>query len=399
MATSLYRMTGPTSWAGPPALYSFSSLAAIERCPLQWQLIHSRYGELNRFPTRPHPAAVEGEIVHSLLDRVFRTLAVRGMPPFGAPEFREGIAEVDIHNSIHRLLDEHEQLLAGHPRGSTFRLRTGPQQLANRVIRLFRDLYSQAIATHAINGPPGPGARAPYQALSGPALADLVYERGMLSELTLTHPILSFSGTIDLVRSDHGKAVIVDFKTGQARPEHRLQVACYALLWWKCSDRLPGRAEIRYPGRIETLALDEELLAYTEEELDERISAASLALRSVPGETRPGEQCGLCDVRQYCQAYWMNTRASLKSLKQGTTKTGQVDLEVTVVTKPSGNGFHARTRDGGILPIVYREELGPIHGLFVEGERLRILRGQVAEDGSSLELHSWTEVFHGGLTS
>ena len=56
----------------------------VERCPLQWQLIHSRYGDLEGFPTRPNPAAVEGEIVHALIERLFRRLALAGFPEPGS---------------------------------------------------------------------------------------------------------------------------------------------------------------------------------------------------------------------------------------------------------------------------------------------------------------------------
>jgi hypothetical protein len=149
------RMTGPTAWAAPPASYSYSSLTAIDRCPRQWQLLHSPYGSLDRFPTRPHPAAVEGDIVHTVLDRLFRSLALQGMPPQGTAAFKEAVGAVDIHNSVRRLVGEHEGLVALHPRGGGFRLRVGPQQLANRVVRLFRELYPEAVATYRGTAPRG----------------------------------------------------------------------------------------------------------------------------------------------------------------------------------------------------------------------------------------------------
>src|SRR3954465_12721577 len=103
MTHPLYQLLGPTATANPPGSYSYSSLAAIERCPRQWQLAHSPYGDLPRFPARPHPAAVEGEIVHALLDRLFKALAVRGMPPLGSPPFREGLAEADLQAGVREL--------------------------------------------------------------------------------------------------------------------------------------------------------------------------------------------------------------------------------------------------------------------------------------------------------
>src|SRR5262245_56525947 len=133
MTHPLYRLPGPTAWAAPPNSYSYSSLTAIERCPRQWQLAHSRYGDPARFPTRPHPAAVEGEIVHAVLDRLFKALAVRGMPALKTASFREGLADVDVQRSVRNLIVEHERRLADHPRASAFRLRASPQQLVNQV--------------------------------------------------------------------------------------------------------------------------------------------------------------------------------------------------------------------------------------------------------------------------
>src|SRR4051812_13374026 len=126
MTIPLYQLLGPTAWATAPASYSYSSLVTIERCPRQWQLSHAHYGDLARFPTRPHPAAVEGDIVHTALDRLFKALAVRGMPPLGTPRFREGLAEIDVQKTVRQLIVEHECHLAEHPRASAFRLRASP---------------------------------------------------------------------------------------------------------------------------------------------------------------------------------------------------------------------------------------------------------------------------------
>ena len=99
MDTSLYRVQGPSAWAEPLCSYSYSSLTSVERCPRQWQLLRSRYDRLDRFPARPNPAAVEGDIVHELLNRLFRTLAVRGMPPQGAAAFKEGVGAVEFSSA------------------------------------------------------------------------------------------------------------------------------------------------------------------------------------------------------------------------------------------------------------------------------------------------------------
>jgi CRISPR/Cas system-associated exonuclease Cas4 (RecB family) len=396
MTLPLYQLLGPTAWGAPPSAYSYSSLTAIERCPRQWQLAHARYGDQARFPTRPHPAAVEGEIVHAVLDRLFKALAVRGMPALGTPSFCEGLSDVDVQGNVRHFLVEHERRLADHPRAGAFRLRISPQQLVNQVIRLFRGLYQDAVTTHRTSDLPAAIMRAPQQLPSGPALAAFLRERGALSELSLVHPTLPFGGIIDLIWSNKGEAVITDFKTGKEKPEHKKQVAYYAILWWRCTGVIPGRAEVRYPDRLVQVSIAEALLLEVEEELRRRVSAVTTMLDTIPTQAILGEHCRHCDVRQFCEAYWADRSdwfpARLRTAGHETT----LDVEVTVVGKPSGSGFDAQARQGCAFAVVFQEELSLIHGPFVRGERLRILGGQVIEDGA-LELRPWTEVFHRGI--
>lgn len=397
MTHPLYQMLGPTAWAPPPRSYSYSSLTAIERCPRQWQLAHSRYGDLARFPARPHPAAVEGEIVHAVLDRLFKALAVRGMPALGTPLFREGLAEVDVQRSVRLLIVEHERQLADHPRAGAFRLRTSPQQLVNQVIRLIRGLCQDAAKTHRADDLPAAVMRAPLQLPSGPALAALLRERGALSELPLVHPALPFGGIIDLIWSNRGESVITDFKTGQEKPEHQKQVTYYAVLWWRCSGVIPGRAEVRYPDRSIPVSTNEALLVEAEDELCRRVGTAARMLACVPTQAVLGEHCRHCDVRQYCERYWDDP----SDLCLGRTHTAghetSLDVEVTVVGEPSSSGFDAQAGEACAFPVVFREDVALVHGPFTKGERLRILGGQ-ANEGGALELRPWTEVFHRGMS-
>jgi CRISPR/Cas system-associated exonuclease Cas4 (RecB family) len=370
---------------------------AIERCPRQWQLSHSLYGDLARFPSRPHPAAVEGEIVHAVLDKLFKALAVRGMPALGTPLFREGLAEVDVQSSVRHLVVQHERRLADHPRASAFRLRTSPQQLVNQVIRLFRGFYQEAVTTHRAGDLPAGVMRAPLQLPSGAALAALLRERGALSELPLIHPTLPFGGIIDLIWSDRGESVITDFKTGQEKPEHKKQVAYYSVLWWRCSGVTPARAEVRYPDRFVPVSIKEGLLVEAEEELCRRVSAVATILAYVPTQAVLGEHCRHCDVRQFCDSYWADRSAVFPGRTRAAGQETSLDVEVTVIGEPCGSGFDAQTGKTGVFPIVFREDVAVVHGPFAKGERLRILGGQAIE-GGALELKPWTEVFRQGMS-
>ena len=132
---NIYRFVEPTRWATTPTTFSFSSMVAIEACPLQWQLLHSAYGDLPQFPVRPHPAAVEGEIVHEVLDLLFKRLALAGLPAIGSPEFGAQIAKVNVPQVVAERVSGCYDRVAAHPRSGGFRLRVDSQQLVNRVIR------------------------------------------------------------------------------------------------------------------------------------------------------------------------------------------------------------------------------------------------------------------------
>ena len=65
---SFYKQQGSTAWAEPPSTWSSTSLDAVDGCPRRWQLLRWRWGDIERFPVRPHPVAIEGQIVHEALD-------------------------------------------------------------------------------------------------------------------------------------------------------------------------------------------------------------------------------------------------------------------------------------------------------------------------------------------
>jgi len=387
---SIYRLHGPSAWPEAPTTFSFSSLSTMEACPLQWQLVRARYEALERFPARPHPAAVEGDIVHRTLDRVFKSLAIAGLPGIGTAEFREEVARVDVKRTVEELLEEHQARLAQHPRGSGFRLRVGPQQLVNQVIRLFRAEYSKAAADPV---PASSFRRASAsEELRPDQLLALLRARGAISELRLEHPSLPFVGIIDLVRADEHEVAVVDFKTGEPKPAHEAQVLAYAVLWWSNTGRSPDRVEVRYPSGAKMLPVEPGVLAEIEQQLGQRIEAIASTLTRPPARAQPGDHCRYCDVRQFCDTYWTGTPSELPAAK--TTGSRSVDIELTVDGTPGSNGFPATTASGSPCPVVHASDGSKVHGPFVDGETLRILNARVAASGDAVELMPWTEVFH-----
>jgi hypothetical protein len=389
---SIYRMTQPTGWAAAPTSYSYSSLTSIERCPRQWQLEHSSYNELPRFPARPNPATAEGDIVHRVLDKLFRSLAIRGLPSLGSDEFRKCLVDVDIRGSVNTLIQEHEQRLVEHPRGARCRLKAGNQQLVNKIIRLFRAQYEPAPGSAV--AAPSPTSLSTGEIPSGQALYEFLVEYGTLSELPLSHPALPFSGILDLLRMTDEGVIVTDFKTGQVRDDHLKQVRLYAVLWWRCSHHLPARCQVRYPGETREVGVTESELVAVERELGNRIEAAREALSKPWSEAKTGDHCTYCDVRQFCKPFWDERANGLPRRAPTNNQPQWVDVELTVASDPSENGFEAETPDGTRLLVVFQQSDTPLHGPFQAGERLRILRGMFKKKEGEFELKPWTEVFH-----
>jgi hypothetical protein len=326
-------------------------------------------------------------MVHDTLDHLFRRLSFFGLPPTGTNEFREAISDADVCGFVGGMVREHESRLRTHPRGSGARLTATEQQLVNRVIRLFREVYSKTAATRPPFTARGSVTRSGGQIPSGSALVDLVVRKGALGEIPLAHPTIQFRGVLDLVWWDTDGPVVTDFKTGSAKPEHQTQVGYYSVLWWRCSGLPPIRTEVRYPGSVVTQIISHVRLADYEAELIARIHAACTAITGAPAPAIPGDYCRYCDVRQFCDAYWASCSSGAGSLA------GTADLELVVVGEPTGTGFTGATPAGNQISVVFHADVGRAHGPFKAGERLRILNTVVADRGKSLEIRPWSEVF------
>jgi hypothetical protein len=392
MERSIYRFVDPTRWATTPTTFSFSSLNTIEACPLQWQLIHSAYGDWLQFPIRPHPAAIEGEIIHEVLDLLFKRLALAGLPAIGSSEFRTQIARVNVHRAVAERVSAYYDRVSDHPRGGGFRLRVDIQQLVNSVIRLFRAEYPKATATASIEPQYSPVLVT--EALSGEALLSLLSMQGALSELHISHPTLPFVGVIDLVLLAGDDLTIVDFKTGEPKSLHKQQLMLYAVLWWRRTGQAPVAIEVRYPSHAAAFSVSVDDLRSAEENLGARIDELTGLLEAPPATPRPGDQCRYCDVRQFCDAYWEKGLKELPTNQAKQNEQKSIDIELTVRGQPAMTGFEAQSRSGRSCTVVHSADSQRVHGLFVEREVLRILNARLAVNGEALELMPWTEVFH-----
>lgn len=376
---SFYELQAPTAWADPPSTWSSTSLDDVEACPRRWQLLRSRWGDFERFPVRPHPAAIEGQIVHEALDRLTRACGQRGNPAFGSAEFSAALTDADFFPGFARAVAEWQQRLTTHPRpGPAFRLRASGEELANRAVRMFREQYK--LDGHLTS-------QAAERATDTPAdVTALLKQKRALSEVKLTHPKLPFLGILDRVQ-DTGEGVeVVDFKTGKPSDKHRKQLLRYALLWWRKTGDAPVRVSAQYLDGVESWPVTQGALEDVEADLVKKLPLLTDALGTHPAAAKPGTGCHTCAVRARCAAGWaVGEEAALVD--------GRGDAELVVQAKAGDHGFLALSRTGAEIAVVYEAPVAKLLPEHVEGQVLRVLDGVWKEKRTQLELKAWTEVF------
>ena len=304
---SLYSLAVPATWASAPAVFSYSSIHAIEECPLRWQLENSLYEGLGKYPRKPNRAAAEGQIVHSCLEVAVSELAGLGFPELGGAESRELFQRLNLGARVDAQRAEFEKAASANPRGRGFRWHSTRQQILNQVVRLLREQYPSLKGSEGRRDAGHASGSGDENAMGGEELLARLMRRGALSEVELSHPRLPFRGIIDLVYRDGDELVLADFKSGLERPGHERQVRWYSVLFWRVTTVAPARAEIIYAGSRAVSRLTEADLKSAEADLRKRIADAGDSLRRACAVARPGEGCRWCDVRQLCDTYWKAT--------------------------------------------------------------------------------------------
>lgn len=354
---NFYELQNPTEWAEPPSTWSSTSIDDVEVCPRRWQLLHSRWGEFDRFPVRPNPAAMEGQIVHHALDRLTRACGQRGNPVFGSAEFSAALADSDFYPGFTRALVEWQQRLNVHPRpGPAFRPRASAEALANCAVRMFREQYK-------------PGRFTSQTAECAPATtADVksrLQDKRALSEVKITHPGLPFLGILDRVQLASDGVEIIDFKTGRPSEKHRRQLLRYALLWWRTTGEAPVQIRAQYPDDVQSWPVTREALVAVEADLARRIPLLVDTLRMRPALAKASADCHACSVRVRCADGWALGEEAARA-------DGRGDAELAVMAKSGGHGFLARSRSGAQVAVVYEAHVA---GTLPECVAGRVFRG------------------------
>jgi len=391
-ARDLYRLTAPTAWADPPSRYSFSSLKRMGQCLRQWQLSRSTYGDLTGYPERPSEAAEVGSIVHDLLSKLFHATAIAGYPPLGSGAFRDALERVDILATARERLDAFAKRAAGSPRAHGFRPHATPRDVYNKVAAALRDEYARVVAQGFTPIPPLDMSR-PAGPEDTPAQRCALLQRaGVLSEEHVRHPSLPVHGFIDLLVRRDGRTTVLDFKTGESRPEYREQLLMYALMWWRSTGDLPEGVELRYGARVEAWPVVEAELVRVEREVEERIHRHGRGLMVQPAAASVGAHCAGCSVRQLCGDYWQWLADAGRAASAGE----RVDVEIVVESDGTRTGFAGSDAHGRDVTIVFEEETEAFYGPFLTGRRLRVLAVSRDADEATFRLARGAEVFHVG---
>jgi hypothetical protein len=376
---NFYELQEPTEWADPPSTWSSTTIDDVEACPRRWQLLRSRWGGHNRFPVRPSPAAIEGQIVHDALDRLTRACGQRGNPAFGSAEFALALTDADFFPGFARAVANWQQRLTEHPRpGPAFRIWTSAEELANRAVRMFREQYK----------PEGRlASQAAERATETPTdVNSLLRQKCALSEVKLTHPKLPFLGVLDRVQQASAGVDIVDFKTGRPSEKHRRQLLRYALLWWRTTGDAPAHISAQYLDGVESWTVTPGELTDVEADLAKKIPLLTDMLHARPAAAKPGTGCHACPVRARCADGWaVGEEAALVD--------GRGGAELVVTAKAGDHGFLARSRAGAEVAVVYEAAVARLLPEHVDGQVLRVLDGVWKEKRSQLQIKAWTEVF------
>ena len=323
----------PQAWPPSPAVFSYSSLKALEACPRQWALRKAAYPALwqgRGYPGRPNGHQLRGILLHGALEDIARALVRESGPrkTMGDALRQLGGLSAVLKARVARIGAE----LRSNPRASAAvaELEREAAQNLGQLRSQLQDLVSRLPHTAGVAGPVGQVGTAKGE---GAALA-----AGLHTEVTLHHRGANLMGVVDLLALTSEGACIVDFKTGKQADDHVLQLRIYALLWLHDADRNPeGRPvtalTIRYPTGDQVVPVPSVAdLHQLEADLQERTRLAREKLDQSPPRAQCGSHCFACDVRHLCPEYWSGPAPDSPE----EVGRGRCDLELTLTGEHRG---------------------------------------------------------------
>lgn len=335
--------SGRAVLAGPPAMWSCSSLKEVETCPLRYALSRADYPgvwERSGYPRLPIPAAIRGDVVHGALEIIVKALVKAGCSSTRTAEAVAVVRQLGGYTKVAEdVLAVQLARFEGNPRLGEDRREQLTRNLADWVPEA-REQIQTYLNRMNLRSSGGSGAVPPTADPSTryPARAGEHPEKELVAEE------LRLRGRIDLLSVDADGVRITDFKTGAEDPAHHEQLRLYALLWdadhTVNPDRLPVTELVAaYPDHEVAVSVPSaDDLATLGDDIGARIEVAGAAIAADPPAARLGEHCGPCRVRGLCGPYWSKGAAPTAEVSDGTW----YDLTGTVMREHGVKSFVLR---------------------------------------------------------
>jgi len=391
----MWRAALPNVWPKAPDSMTVSTLVEIEACPRRWALASARYPAIwarAGYPSRPNHAALAGQVVHHALARITRELAESGCTNVRDPNAVPAMMRVGgFTGALEEAIQVVSALHRDNPRVPPAAMESIVTSLRSRVNNLRERLQSLLAQTEV--RPTGQtqtaGPRSTHRVATG--LRD-----GTHAEVDLALPALGWHGRADLIVLANAECEIVEFKTGDAKPDHPFQVLVYAWLWTRDAQVNPRRVRARrlrivYPSHcMQITGPSEADLEKLEREVMDRTGAARRTVETTPPEARPTLlACRNCSVRQLCDDYWQHSVQERLAREANDGERTWVDLEIRLIGRRGPMSWDALV-EGGLRAldgsrVVLRDD-GRMDGLR-PGARLRVLEARAAPLDEAAE--SW----------
>lgn len=383
---------------------SVSTLLNIEACPRRWSLSLSEYPDIWErigYPAKPYLATLAGQVIHSALELITKSLDQAGCSSTHDPLFVTVLRNLGgFTRIVETKIEQLTSSLSVNPRAQhtlgqvVGRLRAKVPELRTRLQMLISKLQIQSGERIIQKSKVALSSRMPLSV-------------GMHAEVELRADTLRWHGFVDLINLSDEACEIIDFKTGEANQDHEFQAHVYSLLWSRDTDLNPtGRPVDRlllsyFDSEVEITALDESALGDLEYDLVNRTEEALNLIRQESPPARPSLQnCRFCPVRQICDDYWIAAtqrkitaeRLEQSSINQQTTF---ADFEVALRERQSLTTWlgevivGAQVSPGTSVYIQFSETNISLLNTLDIGKRLRLIEANLINQTDDQNSPEW----------
>jgi len=247
---------------------------------LQCRLLY-RFRTIDKLPESPSIAAIRGNLVHSVLEKIFDA-------PAGERTF--GLARDLFANALTNMENEAPDDLRA--------LIDDPSHTGEIGVKIAEELF--APISPALNT---------YFSMEDPnRLEPFAREMAVSIEVEDNFSIRGFIDRVD--KTPAGDVRVVDYKSGKA-PSDRyaskamFQMRFYALAWWRMTERVPKLLQLMYLGNGKFLRYepDEGDLLSTEKRILAIRSAIAQSADVLSFPPSPSKLCGWCSFKSLCPAF------------------------------------------------------------------------------------------------